>query len=152
MKITIKQLFSDKEAPMELLLLGDPSEEMINRYLHKSKIFIAKDEDEVLGALALKVQGDEAEIMNVAVDEKWQGHGIGSKLINHAIQFSRDSKVSKLLMGTAETSEDQLRLYQKLGFRKIGRINNFFIDHYDEPIYENGKQARDMIRLEMSLT
>ncbi|MEQ9466904.1 MAG: GNAT family N-acetyltransferase [Ekhidna sp.] len=152
MKITIKSITQNEEAPIELLLLADPSEKVINRYLHKSKIFLVKDKDEVLGVLALKLEDDEAEIMNVAVDEKYQGRGIGSMLINHAIQFSKNSKVRKLLIGTADTSENQLRLYQKLGFTTAGRITNFFIDNYDEPIYENGKQAGDMIRLEMSLT
>ena len=142
---------STSNAPIDLLLLADPSEEMINRYLSDSDLFVAREGDNTIGVLALKKEGNEAEIMNVAVDEHNQGKGIGSALIRHAIEFAKSSGIEKLIFGTADTSTDQQRLYQKLGFKKAGRIKDFFPTHYPEPIIENGVQARDMIRFEMTL-
>lgn len=136
-------------APMELLLIADPSEEMINRYIPDSEVFVVKDGSETAGVIVIKVEGIQAEIMNVAVDENHQGKGTGSALIQHAIGFAKSSGIEKLIIGTADTSTSQLRLYQKLGFQICHRKQNFFIDHYNEPIYENGVQAKDMIQLEM---
>ena len=149
-EITITKV-STSNAPMDLLLLADPSEEMINRYLLDSDIFVANEGDNTIGVLALKKAGNEAEIMNVAVDEHHQGKGIGSALSKHAIEFAKSSGIKKLIIGTADTSTNQQQLYQKLGFEKSGRIKDFFTTHYPEPIIENGVQAKDMIQLEMIL-
>ncbi|GAB4249027.1 MAG: hypothetical protein Tsb0034_28390 [Ekhidna sp.] len=90
--------------------------------------------------------------MNVAVAEGYQGKGIGSRLIRHVIKHCKESAINRLIIGTADTSEYQIRFYQKLGFQRYNRIAYFFVDHYDEPIFENGTQAKDMIMLEMSLS
>lgn len=45
----------------------------------------------------------------------------------------------------------QIRLYQKLGFKKHTTIKDFFIDNYPEPIYENGKQLIDMVVLKKDI-
>lgn len=106
----------------------------------------------ILGVLVLKINDSIGDIMNVSVNEQHQGRGIGTRLIQHTIQFAYENQISKLEIGTADTSHSQLRLYNKLGFLESGRIKNFFIQNYLDPIFENGKQAKDMIRLEMSLT
>lgn len=51
-------------------------------------------------------------------------------------------------IGTGNSSIDQLAFYQKCGFRIAAIDPDFFIRHYPEPIFENGIQCRDMIRLE----
>ena len=149
--IAIAQLTSEA-IPYELLLEADPSRKMIDKYLAYSKIFLAKSGGSIVGVLALKVENDQAEIMNIAVAEKFQKKGIGSLLIKHAVQYCLENTISSLSIGTADTSLDQLTLYQKLGFKVNDRIADFFLKNYEKPIYENGKQAKDMIRLEMSLT
>lgn len=138
--------------PFDLLLLADPSRDMIDRYLNHSEVYLAKAGDEIMGILVLARTGKSAEIMNVAVCEGSQKKGIGSMLIQHTIDEAKQMGLQKLYIGTADTSSNQLDLYQKLGFKAVDRLVNFFVDNYNEPIFENGKQAKDMIRLEMSLT
>ncbi|MEZ3461563.1 MAG: GNAT family N-acetyltransferase [Lachnospiraceae bacterium] len=41
--------------------------------------------------------------------------------------------------------------YEKCGFRKSHTIKNFFVDNYDHPIFECGKQLTDMVYLRMRL-
>lgn len=135
--------------PYHLLLLADPSRKMIDQYLNESEIFLAKSHNSIIGILALRTIGSEGEIMNVAVNESFQGKGIGSQLIQHAIKKSRDDGIKRVLIGTADTSKDQISLYQKLGFTQFDVKADFFIDNYDEPIFENGKHAKDMIMLEL---
>ena len=138
--------------PFDLLLLADPSKKMIDRYLSKSEVFIATTHDQTIGVLVLRIEGKEAEIMNLAVAEAHQGKGIGSRLINHAISISKEKGLRKLMIATADTSKNQLRLYQHLGFTVSEQVKDFFIKNYEMPIMENGKQAKDMIRLGMMLT
>ena len=49
------------------------------------------------------------------------------------------------------TSEDGRAFYRRLGFRDEFVRRNFFIDHYERPIYENGRQCVDMYCLRMPL-
>ena len=89
--------------------------------------------------------------MNVAVAEDRQGKGLGKKLILHALEVAKSLGVKKVEIGTGNSSIGQLALYEKCGFQIIGIIENFFIDNYPEPIFENGIQCRDMVRLAIKM-
>ena len=133
---------------MSLLLLADPSEEQVMSYALKGECYIAVEAGEVVGVYVL-LQKDEhtAEIMNVAVAEPRQGKGFGKKLILHALEVAKSLGVKKVEIGTGNSSIGQLALYEKCGFQKASIIENYFIDNYPDPIFENGIQCRDMVRL-----
>ena len=150
MSIQIRILKPTEKIPLDLLLLADPSVDQINQYLPNSTTLLAETNTEIVGVcVLLKKDSHEMEIMNLAVSEKHQRQGIGSYLLQQALDFASSQKISRLLIGTADSSTHQLNLYQRTGFTEYERISNFFIDHYENPIYENGVQARDMIRLEL---
>lgn len=148
----IASLKTNEVLPWGLLLLADPDRKMIKEYIDDSLVFVSKEKNQTLGVLALKIEPKFSEIMNVAVAEDFQGRGIGTSLIKHAIEYSKSRKLDKVLIGTADTSKNQLALYENIGFTRVDRITNFFIENYPDTIYENGKQARDMIRLEMKIS
>jgi len=76
---------------------------------------------------------------------------LGKFLLKDAIERASTFGAKTLDIGTANSSIFQLALYQKVGFRVTGIDRDFFIRHYDEPIYENGIQCLDMVRLSMEL-
>jgi protein-L-isoaspartate O-methyltransferase len=41
----------------------------------------------------------------------------------------------------------QLAWYQRAGFRVFAVERDFFLDNYEEPIFEDGIQLKDMLRL-----
>ena len=144
----IERLTNQAELPMNLLLLADPSEEQVISYAHEGDCFVAVAHDEVVGVYVLLQKGEHtAEIMNVAVAEYMQGQGLGKKLVLHALEVAKSLGLTKVEIGTGNSSIGQLALYQKCGFRITGIVENFFVDNYPEPIFENGIQCRDMIRL-----
>ena len=51
-----------------------------------------------------------------------------------------------MLVGTGDVPS-ALTFYKKCGFTESYRIKNFFIDNYDHPMFENGKQLVDMVYL-----
>ncbi|GKU77444.1 N-acetyltransferase [Paenibacillus sp. L3-i20] len=152
MEVTIKPLQSIDEAPMDLLLLADPSEQKVINYLREGESFIAEIEDVVVGIIVIiRKDPDTLEVINVAVREEWQGKGIGKKLLLRAKQFGIDQKVKRIEIGTGNSSLPQLALYQRSGYRIFEIWENYFIANYDEEIYENGIQCMDMIRLKLDL-
>ncbi|MCD6068010.1 MAG: acetyltransferase [Bacteroidetes bacterium] len=144
----------DKNEPREyeLLLLADPSKDLVDQYLEQSDTFIARQNEETLGIVILLPLTEEIiEIKNIAVKPEFQGQGIGSYLIENAIKVAALKKYKKILIGTANSSIGQLYLYQKLGFEISEIRKNFFTDNYAEPIYENGVQAKHMLILAKQL-
>jgi hypothetical protein len=51
-----------------------------------------------------------------------------------------------MLVGTGETPII-LSFYESCGFEKSHVIRNFFTDHYDHPMFEDGIQLNDMVYL-----
>ncbi|KRL04458.1 GNAT family N-acetyltransferase [Liquorilactobacillus oeni] len=91
------------------------------------------------------------EIVNLAVVKEYRQQGIGTYLINYSLEWARNKQVKVVEVGTGSTSFNQLYLYQKCGFRVIGIDSDFFVKHYEKPLFENGLQLRDMLRLHQYL-
>ena len=60
-----------------------------------------------------------------------------------------DSKIYNL--GTGNSSIRNLAFYQKVGFRFQSVLRDFFVEYYEEPIFENGIPCKDMVILDMDL-
>lgn len=149
MKVTYKLLdHKNDEIPFELLLLADPSKKLIDEYIESGYCFLAYMNKELVGEFVLiQTDSEICEIVNLAVKEEYQGRGIGKQLIQTAIEEAKKLGARSIEIGTGNSSIQQLRLYQKSGFRIIGIDHDFFTRNYEEEIYEDGIQCRDMIRL-----
>lgn len=149
--VTLRNLPFD-QAPWHLLLLADPSREQVLNYLPQSQMLALLEGERVVGVVVITPRsGEEAEITNVAVDEAWQGQGLGRRLLELAIERTRADGLRRLTIATGNSSLAQLGLYQRAGFRIVGIDPDYFIRHYPEPIFENGIQCRDQIRLALDL-
>ncbi len=60
-----------------------------------------------------------AHIREVQVLEKFQGRGIGRKLVNHAIARLRALAVTDVFLSTAENNDAAKHLYESVGFREF---------------------------------
>ena len=151
-EILFKRLNKNAPIPYELLLLADPSKDLVEEYIKCSELFIAIRNDETIGVIVLfPLTAETTEIKNIAVKSEFQGQGIGSYLIKNVIERALLNKQESICIGTANSSVGQLLLYQKLGFEITEIKRNFLIANYSEPIYENGIQAIDMLVLTKQL-
>jgi len=151
--LQFRTLAAGELAPRDLLLLADPDNEAIDRYLHKSAVVLAVLDEKIIGIYVLYPHNSAcAEIKNIAIAETEQGKGYGRQLLEHAITSANTLGFQELLIGTANTSFGQLALYQKLGFRLFELRKNYFIQHYSEPLFENGLQVRDMLMFQLKLS
>lgn len=135
------------DAPFNLLLLADPSRELVLDYLNTGECFIYKEGPETLGCYVLKeINIDKVELVNIAVSENKQGLGIGKKLLLHAFNYAKNSGYKEIVVGTGNSSIGQIAFYQKAGFRMFEIDIGYFERNYSEKIYENGILCRDMVR------
>ena len=150
--LVVRKLSSDEEVPYELLLLADPSMDIINDYIYRGECYVAYINNNIVGAYVIvKTRPLTLELVNIAVNVAYQGKGIGKGLIFSAIDTARGQGAKVFEVGTGNSSMYQLAFYQKCGFRIVGIDRNFFKIHYKEIIIENGIECIDMIRLSMDL-
>jgi ribosomal protein S18 acetylase RimI-like enzyme len=151
--MVIRPLSNNESPPMPLLLLADPSEQLVLDYIRRGQCFVAETEGNIVGVyVLLPTRPKTAEIVNIAVAPEHQGKGIGKQLVQHAIETTKQQGYQTIEIGTGNSSIGQLALYQKCGFRITGIDKDFFVRHYTEPILENGIPCRDMIRLAQDLS
>ncbi|RXK19185.1 GNAT family N-acetyltransferase [Macrococcus sp. DPC7161] len=144
----LKQIYEISETIKSLLLLADPSNEMINRYIKHSLIFVLEIDKEAAGVIVLnELNNTTIEIMNIAVKENHQGNGYGKLMLKEAEIIAKSLGYHRLKIATANSSLNQLALYQKCGFRMEEIEKDFFINEYKEVIMENGIRAMDKVIL-----
>ena len=120
-------------------------------YLSDSWCFAALDNGRVLAACIVKSQTETiAEIFNISVYPNSQGQGIGSALLKSVLSQLSSKGIKRVELGTG-TFGYQLTYYQRLGFRVDSILKDHFLLNYPEPIYENGIQHKDMLRLYLTL-
>jgi ribosomal protein S18 acetylase RimI-like enzyme len=143
----VKALTHD-ELPLDLLLIADPEEAAINVYRQRCEAYAAFLQGKIVGALLVEIdnKSQRAELYNIAVYDEHQGKGFGGVLLDEALKMLAESGIRKVELGTGSFGY-QLSFYQKHGFRVDSVVKDFFLDNYDEPIFEQGIQHKDMLRL-----
>ncbi len=145
----IKVIEENKKDFLDLLLLADEQEDMIDKYLDRGKLFALYDG----GLKSICVVTDEGngsyELQNLATYEQFQGKGYGKSLVRHIRDYYK-GKGTTMLVGTGDVPWI-LSFYEGCGFVYSHRLKNYFLDHYDEPMFEEGVQLKDKVYLKMDL-
>ncbi|WP_020006962.1 GNAT family N-acetyltransferase [Salinicoccus albus] len=115
-------------------------------------MYLLEKASRIIGVYVLvPTRPETLELMNIAVDEDYQGQGFGKQMVEHATAAAKEQGYKIMDVGTASLGVEQLMFYQKCGFRMTSIDHGFFVKHYDESIIINGILLRDMVRLSMEL-
>ena len=146
----IRMIDKNKKKYLSLLLLADEQENMIDRYLDRGVMFVVENGGTAKACCVVTDEGDDiCEIKNLAVSPEIQGKGYGSAMIDYIEDWCR-GRFMELQVGTGD-SPVTVPFYQKCGFAPHHVLNNFFLDNYERPIFEGGKQLIDMVFLRKRL-
>ncbi len=135
--------------PYTLLLMADPVQELVDRYIKSSDCFVATLNDKVVGVVVVQPQGaGKAEILNLAVDESFHRKGIARQLLRHVFtRWCPLHAIRELKVCTGTSAPGPLMLYQQEGFDLKELDRDYFVRNYPEPIWENGVQCRHRLIL-----
>jgi len=140
----ITQVTTNKKAYLDLLLLADEQEDMIDRYLERGEMFVL-DDGGVQAECVVTREGEGVyELKNIAVRPGSQRKGYGKRLVDFVFAHYPDCRT--MLVGTGDVPLT-LDFYTRCGFVESHRVANFFTDHYDHPMFEDGVQLVDMVYL-----
>lgn len=139
----------------ELFELAEDSAAQLDSYLESGRVLVAVEGDQIVGHLQL-VETETAgglEIRNIAVLEAHRHLGIGRALIAAAIGLARAESRSVLVVATASANVENLRFYQRLGFRMRTIEPDAFTAAagYDTWGRVDGIRLRDRVWLDMHL-
>lgn len=139
----------DKTKYMDLLLIADEQVSMIEKYLYRGDMYALWEGDLKALCVVTWERPGVHEIKNLVTAPQYQRRGYGRRMIA-CIENRYREDGGELYVGTGD-SPATLIFYQKCGFEKSHIVKDFFVDNYDHPIYEGGKQLRDMVYLKKRL-
>jgi ribosomal protein S18 acetylase RimI-like enzyme len=70
------------------------------------------------GLIETTPEGNSLLIVNVAIRPSFQGHGLGKRLLSLAEDIAADQALSDVRLYTNALMAENLRLYEKLGYRR----------------------------------
>lgn len=135
----------NKKDFIDLLLLADEQENMIDKYLERGIMFALYDNDLKGVCVVTKESHRVYELKNIATYKAFHGCGYGKKLIEYIFEYFKND-CDTMYVGTGD-SPLTVPFYKRCGFTESHRIKDFFIDNYEDPIFECGEQLIDMIYL-----
>ncbi|MDG2424489.1 MAG: GNAT family N-acetyltransferase [Phycisphaerales bacterium] len=113
-------------------------------YFHdegRSNFWVAESTQQVVGMIGVQCVGDEiAEIRRLRVHGDFRRRGIGTDLLNHALQFCRKRDYVKIVLEVRVERDPAIHLFEKAGFflarsrESDGhKTLDFYVDLYTDP-------------------
>lgn len=84
-------------------------------------VFVLVYEGGIRGVLVMMPQGRAMFVENIAVDPRFQGQGLGRRLMAFVEQEARNEHRDEIRLYTNELMTENLRFYQQLGFEEGDR-------------------------------
>jgi ribosomal protein S18 acetylase RimI-like enzyme len=147
----------DRDHYLPLLRLADDSDAEIRGYHNAGALFGLLDADTgapIGHVLAIwREAPGEVELKSVAIASEHRGRGLGAALIERVLSTLRDRGARRVLVGTSNASTDNLRFYQRVGFRLLRVERDYFsaAKGYGPDCVEDGIRVRDMVWMDRDL-
>jgi ribosomal-protein-alanine N-acetyltransferase len=87
---------------------------------------IAELNGQICGFLVARITGDEAEILNAAVDPAHRRKGIGSALLTTAISSAQAQNAKTIYLEVRESNSAAVSFYQRHGFEKTAQRRGYY--------------------------
>jgi len=104
------------------------TQETLHERLASMEIFVALVRSgEIVGTIGCQVNTHgEGHLRGMAVLPVWQGASIAAQLLAHAEAELRKQNCTRITLDTTEPLQRAMRFYEKFGFRRSGKITDFF--------------------------
>jgi ribosomal-protein-alanine N-acetyltransferase len=99
---------------------------------HSFPMVAMDSEGRIVGYICPMLVIDEGHILNVAVDKKFRGRGIGRQLVERVLMDCRSQNAEFVSLEVRPSNVAAISLYRQLGFIVTGRRKAY---------YENGEDA-----------
>jgi ribosomal protein S18 acetylase RimI-like enzyme len=139
-----------------LFELADDSAAQIDDYIELGRVLVAcNDDGRIVGHLQLipSTPPGVVELKSIAVNEDQQRRGIGRRLVELALADCRVECAQAVTVTTATADIDNLRFYQRCGFRATAIERDVYTEAsgYPPRLQAHGIPVRDSITFTLAL-
>lgn len=82
--------------------------------------------DEVVGYALMMMVLDEAHLLNISIDQSYQGQGLGRALLAHMVDVSRRHRAAHMFLEVRASNTRAIALYEAMGFCEMGIRRNYY--------------------------
>ena len=125
----MKAVHVPQVAALEKLCFADPwSENSVASELNNDLALwlVAMNDDTVVGYIGSQTVAGETDVMNIAVHPDWRRRGIAQSLIECLVVELKNRGSEALMLVVRASNAPAIALYEKLGFRQVGRRPNYY--------------------------
>ena len=91
-----------------------------------SWVSIRNGAGELVGVAALTQWESGGKLLSsVAVHSEMRGAGIGASVVGASVERAKELGIEHLLLAVTRSNESAIRLYEKVGFTRLGQFNHF---------------------------
>jgi [ribosomal protein S18]-alanine N-acetyltransferase len=110
--------------------------------------FVARKrvDNRVVGYANFYLIKTEVQILNIAIAPESRKRSYAAGLLSHAIAFLVNQGGEEFFLDVREGNSEAMRLYERLGFRKVGRRKQYYSDPKEDAIVMRLKVGRDTDR------
>ena len=101
----------------------------ITNSVKNNTIFVLKEKDQIISFVSLNEKNHRGNIDYIIVDEKHQGKGLGTTLMNHAHNWFISNSYKTVQADTQKENTKACNMYEKFGYKleKIQKVYHFWL-------------------------
>ena len=100
-----------------------------------SQYLVLEIDNKVRGYIGLWI-ADNMQIVNFYVDKEYQKMGFGTMIMEFVIKVCETSNITSLTLEVRESNDVAIKLYEKLGLKKVAVRKNYYDDGEDALLME----------------
>jgi ribosomal-protein-alanine acetyltransferase len=91
-----------------------------------TRVFVAEEAGEVVGASAVRAVADEVEVLTLGVVPSWRRRGLGRELMVAALSKAGEAGARQVFLEVRESNQGARAFYATLGFAESGRRRAYY--------------------------
>jgi len=93
-----------------------------------ARYIAVRADGELVGFAGIWLMVDEAHVSTIAVDPRFRGRGVGTRLLLGLLDLARAGGAAVATLDVRPTNHDAIRLYDRAGFKEVGRRVRYYED------------------------
>ncbi|MCW3481431.1 ribosomal protein S18-alanine N-acetyltransferase [Neisseriaceae bacterium JH1-16] len=90
------------------------------------QLLIAQNGADIVGLAVIMLVLDEAHLLNIVIDQDWQGQGLGRRLLGQLMQRERQQGALRMFLEVRESNTIARALYESIGFSECGIRKHYY--------------------------
>lgn len=90
--------------------------------------------NEIVSVVGVNILVDHADITMVLTKKDYQNLGIATLLLNDIIKKCKDLNLSNIFLEVRKYNTSAIKLYEKVGFKKISERKNYYLDNSEDAL------------------